>query len=290
MSAENPHFQNKFNRKDFAIRSIAVTGTFLGSLLGISGDNINLSAQEEGRAEDFSVDMDPFTTPANTVTSLGSREDCARLNTNSKLDADEDGIDEIIFDVTAGNIPASTKMLGFAFTIDYPAGTELTSADTKGLLSTADGYAGFNVSEPLPDKDGTFSAAAVDVNTQGASGSGFLMRLTFASTPDAKKGNYPITISSAAHIDLNNNAWEPKALEQGAIAINENCNESPIITPAPLSPTPISSDGMPNELPQTGGKLEGNSRSGVILTAIGGSLALTGLTMINRLRKPFRIN
>lgn len=285
MRAENPRFQNKPNHKDLVVRSIAVAGTILGSIAGISGSE-GLSAQEDGRAENFSIDMDPFGTPANTETVLGSRENCIRLNTNSKLDADEDGVDEILFDVTAKNIPVSTKMIAFAFIINYPSpDLEIINSDINGLLSTADGYTGFNASQPLPDKDGSFSAAVVDVNAQGASGSGFLMRVNLASTPEARKGNFPITMTSSAHIDLNNEVWEPKTLEQGAIAINENCGESPPITTTPVPPDKISLYEKSSKLPSTGGKKNGTSKSGIIFTALGGSFILAGLTIINRSRK-----
>jgi hypothetical protein len=60
----------------------------------------------------MSIDMDPSAAPANTATSLGTLESCARINENNVLDADEEGAaDTLSTDVTATNIPVGSEMV-----------------------------------------------------------------------------------------------------------------------------------------------------------------------------------
>ena len=47
-------------------------------------------ASHTGGMDAMSIDMNPGATPANSNTSIGSREKCARINENDTLDADED--------------------------------------------------------------------------------------------------------------------------------------------------------------------------------------------------------
>src|SRR5437867_4853673 len=87
------------SRKTAAISIIVVLGVVLlaGFRLGVIG------TQASGNAPDrMSVDMDPFNTPANDATSLGTVEVCARVNENNVLDADEDLADQKIWPTTSG--------------------------------------------------------------------------------------------------------------------------------------------------------------------------------------------
>ena len=66
-----------------------------------------------GGMEAMRIDMDPAVTPANAQTFIGSREDCARINENDTLDADED-LAEVI---TYGSGGTATAESGTASTI-----------------------------------------------------------------------------------------------------------------------------------------------------------------------------
>jgi hypothetical protein len=59
-------------------------------------------ASHDGGMDEMTLDMNPGSEPANTSTSLGSIEFCARMNENDILDADEDGIDALYVDVVTG--------------------------------------------------------------------------------------------------------------------------------------------------------------------------------------------
>ena len=103
--------------KPMAPASIAALGAtiVLAFVLVSTEASIPADASEPGGMDAMSIDMNPHAIPANTATSIGSREFCARINENDLLDADEDDIDTLEIDVTTGpqGIPESTAMLAF---------------------------------------------------------------------------------------------------------------------------------------------------------------------------------
>ncbi|GEM_PF-5882613 len=271
-------------------KSIALRGTLLltvvaGSLFATAENQT--SAQDDKAAQSFAVDMDPAASPANTPTSVGTREVCARINNNMILDADEDDIDGIDLDVTAEDIPEISKMIAFSFKINYPSpGLVITEKNTEGLLSTTPNYSKFDVSPHLPDFDGSYTVSVVDVSTNGAFGSGYLTGFKLKTTENTAQGNFGIVLSEAAHIDQNNEVWEPKKLENGVVAINEDCGASPLITPSSTeTPAPGNSTNKPLELPSTGGQVKKlNPRFG-LLSALGGVFLISsGIKLIRKSR------
>ena len=78
-------------------------------------------APDSGGMDAMSIDMNPHGVPANTATSLGSREFCARINENNILDADEDDVDTLEIDITTGpgGIPEGSAMIGFQLDFFY---------------------------------------------------------------------------------------------------------------------------------------------------------------------------
>src|SRR5688500_3055947 len=95
------------------IQSPATIGLLVGAVLMLgfavllsSATSDPASASHAGGMHLMSIDMDPGATPANTGTTLGTREFCAQINENDTLDADEDAVDEVEIDVTAEGIPA----------------------------------------------------------------------------------------------------------------------------------------------------------------------------------------
>lgn len=250
MSKENPNF---------AIRAFAAGAAVFGGMF-VGVDN-NLESQQQFGAQKFSVDMDPAQNPGNTKNSLGSRQDCARINENNKLDADEDFVDGVEFDVTAVEIPQESKMIAFGFSLKYdPNNFEFTEKNINGLLSTAAGYSGFDASEPLPDSDGTTNFSVADINVAGAYGSGFLVRVNMETKPGADSENYQILLSESGHVDTNGNSWAPNMLESGQVAINSDCQQittpNETLTPTPTVPVLIDNGtgSGPRELPATGGR------------------------------------
>lgn len=173
------------------------------------------------------LDMDPSATPANEATSLGTTESCARINENNVLDGDEDSIDGLQVDVTATNIPQSTAMIGFAYTIGYSeANLTIALANLNFLLVQDPNSSPLNGSEPLPDTDGNdyWNAAVADIGPgEPEYGSGVLHRLLTRSDATAAAGVYLLRLSPAAHVDSNNQFHTADSAADGRIAIGTDC-------------------------------------------------------------------
>ena len=97
------------------------------------------TASHAGGADAFSIDMDPSGSPANTGSSVGSIESCARVNENDTLDADEDAVDTLNVDVVIVNIPESDPAGGTSFRVLYPFPNELTVTQTSLPYAIAHG-------------------------------------------------------------------------------------------------------------------------------------------------------
>jgi len=192
------------------------------------------TSASHGGMDAMSIDMDPSAAPANTAASLGTRQDCARINENGILDADEDAVDTVQFDVTALNIPAANAIVAFGYGLDYDeSALSMQTADNALLPIVGPGSVLLNANGPLPDGDDNNSwiGAATDTGPVSAyeSGSGVLSRLTISSDSGAPAGTYPLTLRSgdSAHIDPANQVRFPHTLENASVAIDSACPPPP---------------------------------------------------------------
>jgi hypothetical protein len=87
---------------------LAITALAVGLALSADADR-PVSATSPPSAQRFSVDMDPTAVPGNTAMSLGTQETCAGINENGIMDADEDMVDTVEFDVTVTGNPPPTR-------------------------------------------------------------------------------------------------------------------------------------------------------------------------------------
>lgn len=182
----------------------------------------------EHGADAFYIDMDP---------AGGATAVCARINVNGVQDADEDGIDSVDLDVVAGpfGIPGPGGMIAYAFNLNYPSSVLSVTAEDRNFLLHSGPNSGMlsppGASDPLPDSDGTFLAADLDINT-GLPGNvpeygpGVLSRITLTATA-ATPGVYPLSLSSAAHVNPNNDAFAPYVVLPASVAINTACPTPP---------------------------------------------------------------
>ncbi len=190
-----------------------------------------ISSQAAGNSADsFAVDLN---TAGNTASALGARDECAEAAAGTS----------IVVDVTATNVPAATSMVAYGFDLVYnPAVFTVSSSDRAGLLSTAPGYTEINAGDPLPDSDGTYTAGAANVTGTGASGSGYLQRLTLDIAAGAAAGGYQLTLTNAGHVQTQTNiAYPPDAVFGARVAVGVTCASLPTPTPSP-SPTPCSTN------------------------------------------------
>jgi len=203
---------------------LSVTALLAGFvlLLGAGSPAAPVAASWPVGMDAMSLDLDTFNTPANTATSLGSREPCARVIEDDILDGDEDaGPDQLVFDLTALNVGAGLQaMVAYSTRITYPAPqVKIVEKDNAGLLSTALGYFGLSLSDPVPDTDGNYIVHDEDLNGGGVSGSGFLVRLTLETNPGAAPGAYLIALAdSSGYVGLTDN-YQPGVLNHGMLVI-----------------------------------------------------------------------
>ena len=171
----------------------------------------------------MSLDLDPQFTPANTATTLGTSEPCARINENDALDADEDLIDTVLLDVTADGVPDYNPMTGYSYSLTYDASDlQITSWDYNFMLFSAPGSQPPIVIPPeLPDTDGTWSSSMLDPGppSSAESGDGVLERIGLSSRPGAVTGVLPLDLSSTAHRDLNGVAWAPDSTRDALVGL-----------------------------------------------------------------------
>jgi hypothetical protein len=180
----------------------------------------NVIATSPPSAQRFSVDMDPTAVPGNTAMSVGTRETCARINENGIMDADEDMVDTVEFDVTVTGIPAANAMIAYSYDLGYPTATRIVSHQPV-KIGAGPIIQGEIV--PPPDTDGTFNVSVADFSGPAESGSGTLDRLRIDTTALAVSGIFPISLSNAAHLDTNGNSWAPDALDDALLAVNQAC-------------------------------------------------------------------
>jgi hypothetical protein len=208
-------------------------------------------ASHAGGMDAMSIDMDPGASPANTATSVGSIEQCARINENDMLDADEDGVDEVTVDVTAEGIPLlddggtptdqrddHAGFLGFQYEIHYDE-DQLTvqSGNSDFLLGTNAGGSVLDASDVVPDaeKDGYWTGAAINTAFPiPAGGTGVIQRLGLATDEGAQAGQTVLRLreDASVHLDATGAAFLPKAFGFANIAVDQACGG--LVTPGPI--------------------------------------------------------
>jgi hypothetical protein len=131
----------------------------------------------------------------------------------------------ITVDVTALNIPADKPITAFGFNINYDMDAfTITESTANFILGGIAGSSVVNVSEPGPDSDGEFTAAALDIDvTKAEYGSGVLIRLAVDVNPGANPGIYPLTLTSAGHGDPVNHWYVPATIIDATVAISQPC-------------------------------------------------------------------
>jgi hypothetical protein len=209
------------------------------------------------------IDMDPedgaangpgVLAPVNDWASFGAIQDCARINENDVLDADEDVLaDRVTLDVLADDIPTATAMFGAQTILTYDDNTTtgLQVVAANSTISMVAGVAGNMMSmrvpgssalaanDPLPDNDssGDYLVGSSDINPDAREdGDGVLFRLAIATRPGTLAGVYDLTLDPAGslHSDPENNQYFPDALVNGKIAVGQAC------------PTGFDTDGIPS--------------------------------------------
>ena len=153
-----------------------------------------------------SVDTDPFAAPANTANLVGSIEPCRSVPSGSgSLDVD----------IT---IQGVASLSGIEADIFYnPAVLTVTGMQVNFILPP--GFLFFNLSDPVPDSDGTFHMLLA--TTGEGSGDGVIVRLTL--TPGAD-GISSLDLANVELRDVNGNPVLTAAVQDGGIAVGSSCS------------------------------------------------------------------
>jgi hypothetical protein len=180
--------------------------------------------------DDMSIDMNPLGDPANDKGTgsdgvIGSIETCARINDNGTLDADEDEIDTLLIDITATGIGASSPMISWGATIEFPDTlVQVVSHDVTGqLVGAFPGSAPVDASQAVPDTISPYSAAGSDTEVGTfESGAGPLARIGIEGiTSSATIGD--LTLSDAGILSPGDQSYAPATLGAAQVALNRSC-------------------------------------------------------------------
>ena len=255
------------------IRALALIGAALGlaATLGPTGSNVPVQASHGGM-DVMSIDMN---TSGNTSGTVGTLQQCARINRNGFQDADEDVVDGLIFDVTAQNIPAysnsgtpgspgddSGGIIGYQYELNYPpaqftVGGLESNTSAVNILASAAGSQVAGLHDTVPDDNGNKNwwGTALDtgdptVTTE--SGSGVLDRLTIFADVGVANGQYLLALGANSHIDASGGGFFPHTTNVGNIAVGQACGALVTsygyyhpVTPARILDTRTSPPGTP---------------------------------------------
>jgi len=195
-------------------------------------------AQSGSTIERIAIDANPA---GNTATSLGTIDGCARVEPGA----------EIAVDVVVDAIPEDRRMIAFETRVTYdPALLEVVANNYDDFLLAAEGtyqpFAHQELNDTLPDSDGTFITAVVDLasnDTPGSSteaGPGVLNRVTFKAKAagvsrigidfNPEQQVYPLVV------DQRNNEISIGQRGSAAIAVGQECPADavqPVFEPLP---------------------------------------------------------
>jgi len=201
-----------------ALVLVALTSLlFTASSIGIFGHDRTANAADPMAPAGMYIDMDPEDgdsspgtfNPVNNDSSFGAIQECARINKNSTLDADEDvTADRVTFDVVIDSIPAGAEMLAWQAKILYNDDTTnglqvATANSTVGtIIARIDGSAPLAANQPVPDNngDGFYGTAAADTSGDPGTnedGSGVGSRIGIQTRAGTQAGLYNLTLDDS---------------------------------------------------------------------------------------------
>ena len=160
------------------------------------------------------IDGNPNATPANTATSLGSREACISKSLN----------DTFTIDITVAEI---TDLKAWEATINYdPTKLRVTNKNVLYFLAAGGGNV-WDASGPVPDQTGDYQSGALDLNNPGThNGSGVLARLTLEAIGSGVSDLtlYNVSLEEPGNVeigDTNQDGWFDGPLFHAAVGIGQ---------------------------------------------------------------------
>ena len=198
----------------------------------------------------------------NTATSLGKTDYCSRLEVGSTLPVD----------IVENAIPADRPTIGFELHLMYdPQVVEVIDYDNDLILASNGDYSPFTgLSDKVPDADGHFTTAVIDVEsnpTTGANmetGPGVLSRITLKAKA---KGLTTLTLGGSVDqhtyptiLDDQNLPIQVNKIGTAAVAVGQACPSAPpqpIVTPLPNIDYLQTPQAVPSPSPNSQGQTPG---------------------------------
>jgi hypothetical protein len=180
----------------------------------------------------MSFDMDPAgntvlpspSTPHTEVLALPPQP-CARAQLNGQQDFDEDGVDQIRFDLTIEGVPSTggNGMTGWTATINFP------DTQLRYVSHASDYMIAANLESSLFDpgttiEPGKVTISVVDIGSGlPESGNGVLARVTFRVDTTSTPGLHPMTMSANHYFTTEGMEGVPLVTKNAQIAIGQSC-------------------------------------------------------------------
>ena len=207
---------------------LGLMGVIALALVTLAGSGTGVQANHLTGADNFAVDAD---ITGNTANALGARESCVEVAAGGSTQVD----------IVVNNLPVAIPLSsGFAYSLlyDNPEIAVTAFDHSNFLIAFNAGSSALDATqEVMPDTDGKFDAAAIDIADFSANldaaetGSGVLGRLTISVDAAAANGSYPLHLFEAAQIDQFNTTHPPKDALSAQIAVGVACNS--LLAPEP---------------------------------------------------------
>jgi len=188
-------------------------------ITGLAG--LSASAQSQSTIGLFGADA---VVEGNTSTSLGPRDPCVRTEVGSTVP----------IDFTVDAVPQDRPIAGFQLNIIYNSDLlEVVQVDTDFLLGATGQYQPLaGLSDPLPDADGNYKVAVVDIASNSPAGAnmetgpGVISRVTFRAKAAGRSDVAPGFEANREYpglIDNQNTTIGVDAIASTVVAIGEDC-------------------------------------------------------------------
>ncbi len=170
------------------------------------------------------IALDPVTA-GNGATQLGPRDGCRRVERGAFTDVD----------LVVDSIPETRPAIAFQVDVKYdPRTLEVTGYDVAFLLASVGAYEPFpGLSDPLPDRDGSFRVSVLDIESRTdppanvESGAGVLARISFRAKAE---GTSRLTVDFNPRVgiypavqDIQNQTIEVNSLGGAALSVGRDC-------------------------------------------------------------------
>jgi hypothetical protein len=128
---------------------------------------------------------------------------------------------EVPFDVNVW-IEDVTDLVGFEFEFVFdPALVKVVDLNVNLFLASPPGASIVDVSDGLPDSDGSYTVAAINLGpAPGATGSGLLARLTLSAVG---AGEGALTLDAVGLVNSASDYIDVGAITNGRVAVDQPC-------------------------------------------------------------------